>query len=71
MNDFSTVVKVTGVVPKFTQTPVSYMVLSGLPDLNNPFEILVSFKPEAPDGLILFSGEVEKITLQCLFLNVN
>ncbi|GAB6018614.1 hypothetical protein CHUAL_000299 [Chamberlinius hualienensis] len=48
---------VTGVVPHFAQAPVSYIALPTLPDAYLKFDIEISFKPETPDGLILYNGQ--------------
>ncbi|XP_069692113.1 basement membrane-specific heparan sulfate proteoglycan core protein isoform X26 [Periplaneta americana] len=55
--DIPTVLVVTGVVPYFAQAPTSYMTLGTLPDAYLQFGIKVSFKPESPDGLILYNGQ--------------
>jgi hypothetical protein len=57
--EMSTVLVVTGLVPYFAQAPVSYIALDTLPDAYLAFDIEVSFKPEAPDGLILYNGQNE------------
>lgn len=45
---------VTGVVPYFPQTPVSYMMFPTLPDSMLNFKFDLSFKPETPDGKCFF-----------------
>lgn len=53
--DVPTILVVTGVVPYFAQSPLSYLSLPTLPAYVE-FDIKVSFKPEKPDGLILYNG---------------
>lgn len=53
----TTVLVVTGAVPYFTQAPNSYMSLPTLPDSYLKFDIEISFKPENPNGLILYNGQ--------------
>ena len=38
------------------QAPTSYMVFDGMPDAYLSFDMSVSFRPESPDGLILYNG---------------
>ncbi|KAG1651176.1 Basement membrane-specific heparan sulfate proteoglycan core protein [Nymphon striatum] len=54
--DVPTVLVVTGVVPYFAQAPSSYLSLPTLPAYVE-FDIAVSFKPDKPDGLILYNGQ--------------
>lgn len=53
------IVTVTGLVPYFGQSPISYIALDTLPDAYHAFDVEVSFKPEALDGLILYNGQVK------------
>lgn len=55
--DIPTMLLVTGVIPHFTQTPVSFMTLPTLPDSYLTFDLEISFKPEDKDGLILYNGQ--------------
>lgn len=55
--DLPTVLVVTGVVPYFAQAPLSYMQMPTLPNAYMEFDIEISFKPESPDGLILYNGQ--------------
>ncbi|XP_046437149.1 basement membrane-specific heparan sulfate proteoglycan core protein-like isoform X37 [Daphnia pulex] len=55
--DIPTVLVVTGVVPYFAQAPLSYMQMPTLPNAYMEFDIEISFKPESPDGLILYNGQ--------------
>lgn len=57
-----TVLVVTGVVPNFSQAPESYIALPPLPDSYLKFNIEVSFKPESPDGVILYNDESSRGT---------
>lgn len=45
------------VVPYFAQAPLSYMQMPTLPNAYMEFDIEKSFKPESPDGLILYNGQ--------------
>ncbi|CAG2167829.1 unnamed protein product, partial [Oppiella nova] len=55
--DIPHVLVVTGVVPYFSQTPLSYMVRPTLPDAYLTFDVEISFRPEDPNGLILYNGQ--------------
>jgi len=55
--EIPTILVVTGVVPYFAQAPISYMQMPTLPDAYQQFDIEVSFKPESPDGMILYNGQ--------------
>jgi hypothetical protein len=57
--EMTTILIVSGIVPYFAQAPVSYISLDTLPDAYLAFDVEVSFKPENPDGLILFNGQNE------------
>ncbi|XP_054159296.1 basement membrane-specific heparan sulfate proteoglycan core protein-like isoform X2 [Oppia nitens] len=58
--EIPSILTVTGVVPRFTQTPLSYMVRPTLPDAYTVFEIQISFKPENSSGLILYNGHKQQ-----------
>ncbi|KAK2716784.1 hypothetical protein QYM36_007057, partial [Artemia franciscana] len=57
--DIPTILSVTGVISYFPQAPLSYIALPTLPDAYLQFDIELSFKPEVPDGLILYSSQKE------------
>ncbi|XP_042199708.1 basement membrane-specific heparan sulfate proteoglycan core protein [Callorhinchus milii] len=46
------------VVPYFTQDPVSYIALPTIKDAYHKFEIRITFRPDAADALILYSGMI-------------
>lgn len=50
--DTTTVFTVTGIVPHFTQAPVSYIALNTLPDPYIQFNFEISFKPQNSDGTV-------------------
>ncbi|XP_059491072.1 basement membrane-specific heparan sulfate proteoglycan core protein isoform X8 [Neocloeon triangulifer] len=52
-----TVLLVTGLVPYFGQSPNSYMALPTLSNAYSSFSIEISFKPENPNGSILYNGQ--------------
>lgn len=52
-----TVVIVNETIPRFSQNPLSYLTFPTLPDAYLKFELVISIKPEKPDGLILFNGD--------------
>ena len=39
------------------QAPISYVELDTLPDAYLSFNVEISFKPESPNGLILYNGQ--------------
>lgn len=55
--EIPTVLVVTGVVPYFSQAPISYISLPPVRDSYLKFNIEVSFKPESRDGIILYNDE--------------
>ncbi|KAK7083866.1 Basement membrane-specific heparan sulfate proteoglycan core protein, partial [Halocaridina rubra] len=54
--DLPTLLLVTGVIPRFTGIN-SYLTLSTLPRAYLAFDLEISFKPEADDGLILYNSQ--------------
>ncbi|CAG0883138.1 unnamed protein product [Darwinula stevensoni] len=58
--DIPTIVIVTGVVPYFNQAPNSYISYPTLPDAYTTFDIEISFRPETPNGLILYNGQMAR-----------
>ncbi|KAG8188529.1 hypothetical protein JTE90_004764 [Oedothorax gibbosus] len=55
--DVPTILIVTGVVPYFTQTPLSYMRMPTLSEAYLTFEVEIAFKPESMNGLLLYNGQ--------------
>ncbi|CAK9818273.1 Basement membrane-specific heparan sulfate proteoglycan core protein [Anthophora quadrimaculata] len=55
--EIPTVLVVTGVVPHFSQAPQSYIAFPPLLDSHLMFNIVISFKPENYNGIILYNGE--------------
>ena len=47
---------VTEVIPKFSQSPLSYREYPTLPEVYLNFDITVAFKPQESDGLIFYNG---------------
>ena len=41
---------VTGIIPYFSQAPLSYIEMETLPDAYLQFDLELSFKPEAANG---------------------
>ncbi|XP_076325413.1 terribly reduced optic lobes isoform X10 [Tachypleus tridentatus] len=57
--DIPAILVVTGVVPYFTQSPSSYMKMTTLPDAHMEFDVELSFRPDNPNGLLLYNGQQE------------
>ncbi|XP_031778282.1 basement membrane-specific heparan sulfate proteoglycan core protein isoform X4 [Nasonia vitripennis] len=57
-----TTVVVTGLVPYFSQAPLSFIELAPLMDAYLKFDIEISFRPESPNGILLYTGEKTKET---------
>ena len=57
--EISTVLTVTGLIPRFG--PDTFLELEKLEDAYLTFEIDLALKIESPDGLILFTGQSDKI----------
>lgn len=57
MVEIPTILVVTGAIPYFPQAPKSYMTFPKLEDSYMRFNIEITFKPEKPDGLILYNGQ--------------
>lgn len=55
--DIPTTLVVTGAIPHFPQAPKSYLVFPRLEDSYMKFNFEVTFKPEHPNGLILYNGQ--------------
>ncbi|KAJ6656843.1 hypothetical protein lerEdw1_003174 [Lerista edwardsae] len=45
------------VVPYFTQNPQSYLVLPTMKDAYKTFAIEITFRPDTPDGLLVYNGQ--------------
>ncbi|XP_066493850.1 basement membrane-specific heparan sulfate proteoglycan core protein isoform X4 [Tiliqua scincoides] len=45
------------VVPYFTQNPQSYLILPTMKDAYKTFAIEITFRPDTPDGLLLYNGQ--------------
>lgn len=58
---FTTLV-VTGLVPYFSQAPLSFIELAPLMDAYLKFDIEISFRPESPNGILLYTGEKARET---------
>ncbi|KAI8120669.1 Basement membrane-specific heparan sulfate proteoglycan core protein [Lucilia cuprina] len=55
--DYPTILVVTGAIPQFHQDPISYMSFPTLRDSYIKFNFDITFRPEKPNGLILFNGQ--------------
>ncbi|KAK9500538.1 hypothetical protein O3M35_001785 [Rhynocoris fuscipes] len=55
--DFPTVLVVRGTIPRFTQRSTSFIKLKAITDAFNKFTVDILFKPELPNGLILYNGQ--------------
>lgn len=47
----------SALVPYFPQNPLSYMSFPALSDVYLELDILLSFRPEATDGMLLYNGQ--------------
>ncbi|KAJ7306581.1 hypothetical protein JRQ81_009947, partial [Phrynocephalus forsythii] len=45
------------VVPYFTQSPQSFLLLPTMRDAYKSFEIEVTFRPDVPDGMLVYNGQ--------------
>ncbi|XP_075744881.1 terribly reduced optic lobes isoform X22 [Rhipicephalus microplus] len=54
-----TILVVTGLLPRFTQAPLSYMKLPTIVNAYMGFEVQITFKPEQDHGLLLYNGQQE------------
>ena len=66
----SALLNVTGLVPRFGQSPVSYQTFPQLQDAFLNLELSVSFRPEAGAGLILYSGNTDPDTQDFISLGL-
>ncbi|KAM7349811.1 terribly reduced optic lobes isoform 23-T23 [Cochliomyia hominivorax] len=55
--DYPTILVVTGAIPHFHQDPISYMSFPTLRDSYIKFNFDITFRPEQPNGLLLFNGQ--------------
>ncbi|XP_072442898.1 basement membrane-specific heparan sulfate proteoglycan core protein isoform X5 [Chiloscyllium punctatum] len=44
-------------IPYFTQDPISYIALPTIKDAYHEFEISITFRPDAADGMIIYNGQ--------------
>ena len=66
----SALLNVTGLVPRFGQSPVSYQTFPQLQDVFLNLELSVSFRPEAGAGLILYNGNTDPDTQDFISLGL-
>jgi len=55
--EIPTTLVVTGAIPFFPQSPRSYMEFSKLDQAYSKFQIELTFRPERPNGLVLYNGQ--------------
>lgn len=55
--DIPTILVVTGAIPYFPQAPNSYMSFPKMEDVLYKFNFEITFKPERPDGILLYNGQ--------------
>uniref|UniRef100_T1IKD2 Basement membrane-specific heparan sulfate proteoglycan core protein n=1 Tax=Strigamia maritima TaxID=126957 RepID=T1IKD2_STRMM len=65
------VLTVIGVIPRFSQSPSSFMALPMLPAAYLVFDIEISFKPESQNGLIFYNGQKKGGVGDFLSLGLN
>ncbi|CAN7986822.1 unnamed protein product [Ixodes hexagonus] len=53
------VLAIEGLLPRFTQAPLSYMKLPTIVNAYMGFEVEITFKPEKDHGLLLYNGQQE------------
>ncbi|EDO35294.1 predicted protein, partial [Nematostella vectensis] len=56
-------IKIKGTVPRFEQSPSSYMVLPTLTKQTLNFTIEIFFSPEIADGIIIYNDQIENGTV--------
>ncbi|XP_059511622.1 basement membrane-specific heparan sulfate proteoglycan core protein isoform X10 [Stegostoma tigrinum] len=44
-------------IPYFTQDPIAYIALPTIKDAYHEFEISITFRPDAADGMIIYNGQ--------------
>ncbi|XP_036802895.1 basement membrane-specific heparan sulfate proteoglycan core protein isoform X14 [Oncorhynchus mykiss] len=63
------------VMPYFTQEPLSYLTLPTIKNAYKSFSIKISFRPDNPDGLILYAGMIiyngQKRTMGADFISLG
>ncbi|XP_014002299.2 basement membrane-specific heparan sulfate proteoglycan core protein isoform X15 [Salmo salar] len=63
------------VMPHFTQEPLSYLTLPTIKNAYKSFSIKISFRPDNPDGLILYAGMIiyngQKRTMGADFISLG
>lgn len=55
--DVPIILAISGLVPRFAQSQLSYMSMPTLPDTYQRLEVELSLRAEKPDGLILYNGQ--------------
>ncbi|XP_030079865.1 basement membrane-specific heparan sulfate proteoglycan core protein isoform X26 [Drosophila hydei] len=55
--DYPSILVITGVIPQFSQQPLSYMSFPTLPDSSFNFNFEITFRPESANGVLLFNGQ--------------
>lgn len=69
--EVSTIVVVEGIVPRFLQTPVSYMSLPRMPNAKMAFNLSLSVKPQKLTGLLLYNEQFANHTGDFISLGLN
>ncbi|OTF81960.1 Laminin G and EGF domain containing protein [Euroglyphus maynei] len=64
-------VLIEGNVPRFTQTPISFLTLPTLTNAYLSLEMAIGIKPEQPDGLILYIGGQQQDGSQGDFISIG
>ena len=62
---------VTGIIPHFAQSPISFKQYPKLPEAYLNFDISVSFKPQRGDGLIVYNGQNNLATADFISLGLS
>ncbi|XP_012944719.1 basement membrane-specific heparan sulfate proteoglycan core protein [Aplysia californica] len=56
---YPVVLLIGALVPYFTQNPTSYMAFQPLSEVYLDLDILLSFRPESTDGMVLYNGQYD------------
>lgn len=57
MKEVFTTVVVNGLVPYFSQAPLSFIEVPPLAEAYLKFDIEITFRPENPNGILLYTAE--------------
>ena len=70
-SEYDIYLTVTGIIPRFAQSPISFKQFPKLTEAYLNFDISISFKPQLRDGLIIYNGQNNLATADFMSLGLS